>query len=79
MGVILNLAVWFALHTLFGSLEERRVLGMRLLIPEWATLDPWILALTGVAFVALFRFRLGMIYTLVGTAALGIVVHFVQA
>ncbi len=79
VGVILNLAVWFALHTLFGSLEERRVLGMRLLIPEWATLDPWMLALTGVAFVALFRFRLGMIYTLVGTAALGIVVHFVQA
>jgi chromate transporter len=75
VGVILNLAAWFALHTLFRSLDERSAFGMRLLVPEWATLDPWVLALATVAFVALFRFRLGMIATLTGTAALGIVVH----
>jgi chromate transporter len=75
VGVILNLAAWFALHTLFRSLDERSAFGMRLLVPEWATIDPWVLALATVAFAALFRFRLGMIPTLAGTAALGIVVH----
>ena len=75
VGVILNLAAWFALHTLFRSLDERSAFGMRLLVPDWATLDPWVLALATVAFAALFRFRLGMIPTLAGTAALGIVVH----
>jgi chromate transporter len=39
VGVILNLAVWFSLHTLFGSLNEVHALGMRLLIPQWETLD----------------------------------------
>jgi chromate transporter len=78
VGVILNLAIWFALHALFGSLDERRTLGMRLLVPEWGTLDPWVLALSAAAFVALFRFRLGMIRTLAGTTALGIVVHLVR-
>jgi chromate transporter len=77
VGVILNLAAWFALHTLFGSLNERSVFGMRLLVPEWATIDPWILALATLAFLALFRFRLGMMSTLVGTAALGAVVYLV--
>ncbi|CAN5896282.1 chromate efflux transporter [soil metagenome] len=77
VGVVLNLAAWFAMHTLFGSLDERSRFGMRLLVPDWATLDPWVLALATVAFVALFRFRLGMISTLAGTAALGIVVYLV--
>jgi chromate transporter len=77
VGVILNLAAWFALHTLFGSLNEPSVFGMRLLVPEWATIDLWILALATLAFLALFRFRLGMMSTLVGTAALGAVVYLV--
>jgi chromate transporter len=78
VGVILNLAVWFSLHTLFLSLNERRLLGMRLLVPEWGTLDLWVLALVTIAFMSLFRFRLGMILTLFGTAALGVAVHMLR-
>ena len=37
--MILNLSIWFALHTLFGTVHEQHVYGMRLLVPEWATID----------------------------------------
>lgn len=77
VGVILNLAVWFALHVLFGRLSERHAFGMRLFVPDPGTLDPWVLGLAAAAFVALFRFRIGMLWTLAGTAAAGIVVHLV--
>ncbi len=39
VGVVLNLAVWFSLHTLFGGVEERRIGALVLQIPDWTTLD----------------------------------------
>jgi chromate transporter len=36
VGVILNLAVWFALHTLFGRLVEYRFYGMTFGLPVLA-------------------------------------------
>ncbi len=72
VGVILNLAVWFALHTLFADIDERRVSGLRLLAPDWATLDALALLLTAGAFVALFVLRLGVAATLAGAALAGI-------
>jgi chromate transporter len=77
VGVILNLAVWFALHVLFERVSERRAFGVRILVPDWSTLEPWALALALTAFVALFFLRLGMIRTLVAVAALGMVVNLV--
>jgi chromate transporter len=74
VGVILNLAVWFAVHVLFAQVDERRVDGLRILVPELSTLDPWALALSLGAFVALFGLRLGMIRTLLATAIVGMVV-----
>ena len=71
VGVVLNLAVWFALHTLFGTVSEVHTLGMRLLIPHWATLDWAAVVIAGLAMVAIFRYKCGMIPTLVGSAALG--------
>jgi chromate transporter len=73
VGVILNLAVWFSIHTLFAKVGETHALGARLLIPAWATLDPVALLLAVVAAVALFRFKVGMIPTLLGSAAVGAV------
>jgi chromate transporter len=71
VGVILNLAVWFSLHTLFARVEEVQAWGARLLVPDWRTLDPAVLLLTVAAMLALFRFKLGMIPTLLGCAVLG--------
>jgi chromate transporter len=73
VGVVLNLAVWFALHVIFAHVEEVRAYGMRLHVPEVSTLDVGALLLTAGAFVALFRFRFGMIPTLASGAAAGFV------
>ncbi|MFQ5937457.1 MAG: chromate transporter, partial [Acidiferrobacterales bacterium] len=73
VGVIFNLAVWFALHVLFGELGEVHALGLRWLLPVWDTLDPFALALAIAALIAVFRFNIGIIPTLAGSAALGII------
>ncbi len=75
VGVVLNLAVWFALHTLFGQVNELHTLGMRLLVPRWHTLDGAALVMTSLALVATFRSKFGMIPTLAGSAALGMLYH----
>jgi chromate transporter len=69
VGIILNLALWFALHVLFAEVGEVRRLGVRLYVPDPGTLDPAALLLSAATLVALFRFRLGMLPTL-GLAAL---------
>jgi chromate transporter len=73
VGVIFNLAVWFSLHTLFGEVREVHRLGLRLLVPSWSTLDPGSLVIATGAFLALFRWKLGMLETLALSAAAGIV------
>jgi chromate transporter len=72
VGVVLNLAVWFSLHTLFGSLSEIHTYGMRLLVPVWHTLDFPALLIAVAAFLAIFRFRAGLLPTLAGSAAAGV-------
>ena len=70
VGVVLNLAVWFALHVVFGAVDEVRFLGVRLFLPVWNTLEPAALILTAAALVAMLRFKLGMFPTLAGAATL---------
>jgi chromate transporter len=77
VGVILNLAIWFALHTLFGTVDERHVFGMVLQVPAVATLDIAALVLAAAALLALFRFKVGMIATLLGCSAAGVGLHVV--
>jgi chromate transporter len=72
VGVILNLAVWFSLNTLFGRLEEVRTYGLRLLVPAWTSLDLPALFIAAASFLALFRYRAGLIPTLAGSAAAGL-------
>jgi len=76
VGVILNLAVWFALHTWFREARPVRALGVSFDAPLPASLDPWALALSATALVAIFRFKAGMIPTLLACAAGGVVLHF---
>lgn len=75
VGVILNLAVWFALHTLFGEVDERHAFAMVLQVPVPATLNLASLILSAAALLALFRFKVGMIPTLLGCSAAGIVIY----
>ncbi|EKF20568.1 chromate efflux transporter [Nitratireductor pacificus] len=65
VGVIMNLAVWFALHTLFSETRPWRGSGMTLDLPVWQSLDPVALLLTLAAVFALFWLRAGLITVLV--------------
>ena len=73
VGVILNLAVWFSLHTLFGDVEEVHTVGIRLFVPDVDTLNFLSLGLASAALVAMLRFRVGMLPTLGTSAAFGMV------
>jgi chromate transporter len=72
VGVILNLALWFSLHVLFAELHEVRAYGARLLVPEWATLDPAALVITVGSFASLFLLKWGMARTLLLAAVAGL-------
>ena len=78
VGVILNLAIWFALHVLFGELRAMEGFGMSLEVPILATLDPVALALMLAACLAMFRFNVGMFPVLAACSAAG-VIYFLAA
>lgn len=77
VGVVLNLAVWFALHTLFGTVDEFVTGPLRLLVPRPGSVDPAAVALAVGATVAMLRFRTGMVTTLAVAAVAGFLVRTV--
>jgi len=72
-GVILNLAIWFAIHTIFRATIPVRGYGLSFDAPVLASADIWALALAIAAVLAIFRFKFGMMWTLAGACAAGIV------
>ncbi|MEK6222422.1 MAG: chromate efflux transporter [Chloroflexota bacterium] len=72
VGVILNLAVWFSLQTIFGEVKRVTYGSLQLQIPDWDTIDLASLTIAIAAFVALFRYKTGMITTLAGSALVGL-------
>jgi chromate transporter len=77
VGVVLNLAVWFALHVLFAEVRETRVLGLTLDVPTLASVNLASLALTVAALLAVFRFKVGMIPVLAACSAAGVLLYLV--
>lgn len=59
----------------FALIGARRV-GLSFDMPVPSSLDPWALALSVAALVAIFRFKAGMIPTLLACAAAGVALHF---
>src|SRR5207302_1939074 len=55
VGVVLNLAIWFALHTVFREVRPVRGYGMSFDMPLIGSVDPWALALSVAAMIAIFR------------------------
>ena len=76
VGVVLNLAIWFALHTIFREVRPVHGYGFAFDMPVPASVEPWALALSVAAIVAIFRFKVGMITTLLVCSAVGIELHF---
>jgi chromate transporter len=77
VGVILNLAIWFGLHTLFADVVVHHVAGMKLQVPTLASANLAAMTLTLAAVLALFRFKVGMVAVLGGAALAGIAWHAV--
>jgi len=77
VGVVLNLAVWFALHVIFETIGETRHLGARLLVPEWSTIRWGSATIAAAAFIALFHLHWGMIRTLGAAVVAGLVMQLV--
>ncbi len=71
VGVVLNLTIWFAIHVLFAKVESVRWNGVKLLVPDLATLSWVSAALAAASIVALLRLRLGMFPTLAAAATVG--------
>ena len=72
VGVILNLSVWFALHTLFAEVQPLRWGLVQMDVPAVSSLNWRALALTVAALIATLHFRLPMPVTLAGCAVLGV-------
>ena len=79
VGVILNLALWFAIHTIFAVTIPVRVWPLTFDAPVLSSINPWALVLTVAAALAIFRLKWGMIPTLASSCAVGVVLHLVGA
>ncbi|UDF30683.1 UNVERIFIED_ORG: chromate efflux transporter [Roseateles sp. XES5] len=72
VGVILNLAVWFAAHTLFSAVTVFAAGPLRLEVPVPATIIPLAALLAAAAAFALFRLKASVLLTLGLSALAGI-------
>ena len=79
VGVVLNLAIWFALFTLFGSVRERRGWGAVLYQPDLATLNWAAAAIAGGAAIAIFGFKAQTLRVVAVAAVAGIAYQFLLA
>jgi chromate transporter len=75
VGVILNLAIWFALHTIFREAIPVRGFGLAFDRPVLASVNAWAFALSLAAIVAIFRFKTGTIPMLAACSAAGVVLY----
>jgi len=72
VGVVLNLAIWFAIHSVFRETVPVHAFPLSFDAPRLASVDWLALALTIAAAVAIFRFKIGMIATLAACCGTGI-------
>jgi chromate transporter len=72
VGVILNLALWFALHFWFADLDDWQAGILHVAWPHWASVDPFAVLLSIAALVAVLRFRVGTFSILMACAAAGL-------
>ncbi|MCW3476372.1 chromate efflux transporter [Limobrevibacterium gyesilva] len=72
VGVIVNLAVWFGVHVIFQRTVSWHGYGLALDIPVLGSLDPFASVLAVAAALALLRFRIGVIPTLLGCSIAGV-------
>jgi chromate transporter len=78
VGVILNLSIWFALHTLFRETTPIHSFGLSFDSPVFSSVDIAALVLSIAAAIAIFRFDLNMLTVLGGTCVAGIALRLAR-
>ncbi len=73
VGVILNLAVWFGIHVVFRETVPWKGYGLNLSVPVFPTIDVIAALIAIAAALAVFRFKIGVIQTLLGCSLAGVV------
>jgi chromate transporter len=76
VGVILNLAIWFAVHTIFRVITPIRVGPLGFDMPVLVSADPWAFLLTAASILAVFRFKIGMFTVLAVASLAGVALHY---
>ncbi|TIY02645.1 MAG: chromate efflux transporter, partial [Mesorhizobium sp.] len=69
VGVIMNLALWFGLHVIFG---EVRNMGLGMDVPVLSSIDWRAALLSCAAMIAILKLKIGMLPTLAGSALAGV-------
>ena len=77
VGVIANLAVYFAVHTLFAATSTVSAGPIHLDVPVWSSYVPGSFLITAVAMVLVFGLKWSVLRTLGACALLGLVVSYV--
>ena len=75
VGVVLNLAAWFAIHTIFADVRRFEAGPLDFDLPRLASVDFWALGLTVLAVVAVFRLKIGMLPTLGAASLVGLALY----
>lgn len=70
-GVVLDLALWFAMNTVFGSVQDRSYGPFVVPVPDLTSIQWASVGLSALAAVLVFRFRLGTLKVLAVIAGLG--------
>jgi chromate transporter len=77
VGVVLNLAVWFGIHTLFERVREVDVFGGPIPVPAWSSIDAFAVLVAAISFVGLWRYRWNVVPVVLGSGAAGLIYKLV--
>ncbi|KRB26116.1 MULTISPECIES: chromate efflux transporter [Mesorhizobium] len=69
VGVVMNLALWFALHVVF---REVHAMGLGMNVPVLSSIDWRAALLSCAAMIAILRLKIGVLPTLAGSALAGV-------
>nr|WP_304504963.1 chromate efflux transporter [Defluviimonas sediminis] len=75
VGVILNLAIWFAMHVIWREVVAWQAGPLMLDLPVLHSIDWAAAVLSAFALAVVFRLKLGMVAVLGGAAGMGVVLH----
>ena len=73
-GVVLSLALWFALHTAFDTVSDRAIGPITLPVPTLSSINLASVTISVLAAILVFRFRIGTLKVLAACAGLGVVI-----